>query len=103
MKTTKITALVLSIAVASFILIPSLLWADDGASLFKAKCASCHGADAAGKPAVTASLIDAAAKAKSDADLIQAIADTAKHPAPVKGLSPDDAKAIVAYLRTLQK
>ena len=25
-------------------------WADDGAGLYKAKCAACHGADGAGKP-----------------------------------------------------
>ena len=104
MKTTKIAAIVATIAVALFILIPSLSWADDGAAIFKAKCAACHGADAAGKPAMKApGLIGPEAKAKSDADLTKAVAETAKHPAPVKGLSADDAKAIVTYLRTLQK
>jgi mono/diheme cytochrome c family protein len=104
MKTTKIAVLVLTIAVALFILIPSLSWADDGAALYKAKCAMCHGPDAAGKPAAKIpSLISPEAKAKSDADLTKAVAETAKHPAPVKGLSADDAKAIVAYIRTLQK
>ena len=104
MKTTKIAALVLTIAVALFILIPSLSWADDGGALYKSKCAACHGADAAGKPAMKApSLISPEAKAKSDAVLTKAVAETAKHPAPVKGLAADDAKAIVTYLRTLQK
>src|ERR1039457_5928794 len=104
MKTTKIAALVLTIAVALFILIPSLSWADDGAALYKAKCAACHGADAAGKPAMKApSLISDEAKKKSDADVVSAITGTAKHPAPVKGLSADDAKAVVTYIRTLQK
>lgn len=37
MKTTKLAALILTIAVALFILIPSLSWAaDDGAALYKA-------------------------------------------------------------------
>lgn len=104
MKTTKIAVLVLTIAVALFILIPSLSWAEDGAALYKAKCAMCHGADAAGKPAAKIpSLIGPEAKAKSDADLAAAITNTAKHPAPVKGLAADDAKAIVTYLRSLQK
>ena len=104
MKTTKIAALVLTIAVALFILIPSLSWAEDGAALYKTKCAACHGADAAGKPAMKApSLIAGDAKTKSDADLAKAVAETAKHPAPVKGLAADDTKAIVTYLRTLQK
>jgi len=104
MKTTKIAVLVLTIAVVLFILIPGLSWAEDGAALYKAKCSACHGADGAGKPAMKApSLIGPEAKAKSDADLTKAVAETAKHPAPVKGLAADDAKAIVAYIRTLQK
>jgi len=104
MKTTKLVMLVMTIAVALFILIPNLSWAEDGAALYKAKCAMCHGADGAGKPAAKIpSLISPEAKAKSDADLTKAVAETAKHPAPVKGLGADDAKAIVTYLRTLQK
>jgi cytochrome c6 len=104
MKTTKLVMLVMTIAVALFILIPNLSWAEDGAVLFKAKCAMCHGADGAGKPAMKApSLISEEAKKKSDADLTKAVAETAKHPAGVKGLSADDAKAVVAYIRTLQK
>ena len=44
MKTTKLITLVMTIAAALFILIPNLSWAaDDGASLYKAKCAACHG------------------------------------------------------------
>jgi len=104
MKTTKLVALVMTLAVALFILIPSLSWADDGASLYKAKCAACHGADATGKPAAKIpSLVAGDVKAKSDADFAAAITSTAKHPAGVKSLSADDAKAIVTYIRTLQK
>lgn len=104
MKTTKLVMLVTIIAVAMFILIPNLSWAEDGATLYKSKCAVCHGADAAGKPAMKApSLISDEAKKKSDADLATAVTGTAKHPGPVKGLSADDAKAIVTYIRTLQK
>jgi cytochrome c5 len=44
MKTTKLVMLVMTIAVALFILIPNLSWAEDGAALYKAKCAACHGA-----------------------------------------------------------
>ena len=49
------------------------------------------------------SLISDEAKKMSDADLTKKVAETAKHPAGVKGLSADDAKAVVAYIRTLQK
>jgi len=98
MKTTKIAALVLTIAVALFILIPSLSWAEDGAALYKAKCAACHGADAAGKPAMKAPAL----AGKAEADVTKGIAETAKHPAPVKALSADDAKAIATYLKGLK-
>ncbi len=98
MKTTKIAALVLTIAVALFILIPSLSWADDGATLYKSKCAACHGADAAGKPAMKAPAL----AGKDEAVITKGIAETAKHPAPVKGLSADDAKAIATYLKGLK-
>ncbi len=99
MKTTKIAALVLTIAVALFILIPSLSWADDGAGLYKAKCAACHGADGAGKPAMKAPAI----AGKDDAAVTKAITDpaNAKH-ASVKALSADDVKAIAAYVKTLK-
>ena len=104
MKTTKLVMLVMTIAVALFILIPNLSWAEDGAALYKAKCAMCHGPDGAGKPAAKIpSLVSDEAKKKSDADLTKAVAETAKHPAPVKGLSADDAKAVVAFVRSLQK
>ena len=39
MKTTKLVMLVMIIAVAMFVLIPHLSWAEDGAAIFKAKCA----------------------------------------------------------------
>lgn len=104
MKTTKLMAVVMTIAVALFILIPNLSWAEDGAGLYKAKCAMCHGADGAGKPAAKIpSLVGDDAKKKSDADLMKAVSETAKHPGTVKSLSADDAKAIVTYIRSLQK
>jgi len=105
MKTTKLVMLVMTIAVALFILIPNLSWAaDDGAALYKAKCAMCHGPDATGKPAAKIpSLISDEAKTTSDADLAKAVTEKAKHPAPVKSLTPDQVKAVVSYVRSLQK
>jgi mono/diheme cytochrome c family protein len=105
MKTTKLVMLVMTIAVALFMLIPNLSWAaDDGATIYKAKCAMCHGPDAAGKPAMKApSLISDEAKKKSDDDFAKAITGTAKHTPAVKSLPADDVKAVVAYIRSLQK
>jgi len=105
MKTTKLAALILTIAVALFILIPSLSWAgDDGATLFKTKCAACHGADAAGKPAAKIpSLISDEAKKASDADLEKAITEKPKHAGVAKALTPDQVKMLVSYIRSVQK
>ncbi|HKS76412.1 MAG TPA: cytochrome c [Terriglobales bacterium] len=105
MKTTKLAALILTIAAALFILIPSLSWAgDDGATLFKTKCAACHGADAAGKPAAKIpSLISDEAKKASDADLEKAIIEKPKHAGVAKALTPDQVKMLVSYIRSVQK
>jgi mono/diheme cytochrome c family protein len=105
MKTTKLMMLVMTIAATLFILIPNLSWAaDDGAAVYKTKCSACHGADAAGKPAAKIpSLVSDDVKKASDDDLAKKIAETAKHPGTVKSLPADDVKAVVAYLRSLQK
>ncbi|MFZ0772299.1 MAG: cytochrome c [Candidatus Sulfotelmatobacter sp.] len=105
MKTTKLVMLVMTIAVGLFILIPNLSWAaDDGASLYKAKCAACHGADATGKPAAKIpSLVSDEAKKASDDELAKDVAEKAKHPATIKSLAPDQVKLIVTYIRSLQK
>ncbi|MFZ0284947.1 MAG: cytochrome c, partial [Terriglobales bacterium] len=80
-------------------------WAgDDGASLYKAKCAACHGVDAAGKPAAKIpSLVSDDAKKASDDDLAKAVAEKPRHPGMVKSLAPDQVKMIVTYIRSLQK
>jgi mono/diheme cytochrome c family protein len=104
MKMTKIAMLVLTIAVALFILIPSLSWAEDGAALFKAKCAVCHGPDGAGKPALKApSLVSDDVKKKSDDDITKVVQTNPKHAALAKALSADQLKAIVGAIRDLQK
>ena len=105
MKMTKIAMLVLTIAVALFILIPNLSWAaDDGAAVFKAKCAACHGVEAAGKPAAKIpSLVSDDAKKMSDADLSKAITEKPKHAGIAKSLTPDQVKMVVSYIRELQK
>ncbi len=109
MKTTKLVILIVAIAVALFLIVPSLSWADDGATLFKAKCAACHGADLAGKPAAKApSLVSDDAKKASDADLTDMIANGGKdkkamHAFANKGVTPDQVKMVVSYIREQQK
>jgi len=109
MKIMKITVLVLAIAVALFVLIPSLAWAEDGAAIYKAKCAVCHGQDGAGKPAAKIpSLVSDDAKKLSDTDLTDFVANggpskKATHAFAAKGLTPDQVKAVVGEIRDLQK
>ncbi len=110
MKMTKLVLLIVAIAVALFLILPNLSWAaDDGAALYKTKCAACHGADLAGKPAAKApSLISDESKKESDADLTDMIANGGKdkkamHAFASKGVTPDQVKMIVSYIRDAQK
>jgi len=104
MKTMKVAMLVLTIAVALFILLPNLAWAEDGAALYKAKCSACHGPDGAGKPAAKIpSLISDEVKAKSDDDIAKFVGSNPKHAGVAKALSADDTKAVIAFVRSLQK
>jgi mono/diheme cytochrome c family protein len=110
MKITKLVVLIVMIALALFLMLPNLSWAaDDGATVYKAKCAACHGADLAGKPAAKApSLISDEAKKSSDADLTDMIANGGKekkamHAFGNKGVTPDQVKLLVSYIREAQK
>ncbi len=101
---TKVAVLVVVIAVALFILVPSLAWAEDGAGLYKAKCAMCHGPDGAGKPAAKIpSLISEEVKAKSDDDITKFLASNPKHAGVAKALDANQTKAVIGYVRELQK
>jgi mono/diheme cytochrome c family protein len=104
MKMSKLVLLILTIAVALFILIPNLSWAaDDGAALYKAKCALCHAPNGEGKPAAKIpSLVSDEAKKMSDADMAKAVTEKPKH-ASVKSLTPEQVKVVVSHVRSLQK
>lgn len=110
MKIMKLAALIALIALALFLIVPNLSWAaDDGAVLYKAKCAMCHGADLAGKPAAKIpSLVSDESKKAPDAELADAIANGGKdkkaaHAYANKGLSPDQVKMVITYIREAQK
>jgi mono/diheme cytochrome c family protein len=101
MKMTKIAMLVLTIAVALFVLIPNLSWAaEDGAALYKTKCAVCHGPDGAGKGAAK-SLVSDEVKKMSDEDMTKFLASNPKHAGVNKALTPDQVKAVISHVRTL--
>jgi cytochrome c6 len=79
------------------------------AEIFKAKCASCHGADGAGQTAVGKSmkirdLGSAEVQKQSDADLQKVITDgKGKMPAYKAKLSQADISSLVAFIRGVAK
>lgn len=85
------------------------LCAEDGATLYKAKCASCHGASGSGRRAIAGSdLLADACKKKSDAELRASIASGGKdrkatHAYEKKGLDPAQIDLVLRYVRELQK
>ncbi|MBS1853209.1 MAG: cytochrome c [Acidobacteria bacterium] len=109
MNSKKLILVIFAVALALFLMVPNLSWAEDGAALYKTKCAACHGPDGAGKPAIKApSLISPEAKKLTDAELTDAIANGGKEQKPThafakKGLSPEQVTTLVAYIRTIQK
>lgn len=104
MKTMKIAMLVLTIAVALFVLLPNLAWAEDGAALYKAKCAMCHGPDGAGKAAAKIpSLVSDDAKKKTDEEITKFLASNPKHAGVAKALNGEQTKAVIGFVRELQK
>jgi len=86
--------------VAMLCMVGSISRAQDAASgekTYKAKCAACHGADAAGKPAMKSPSI----KGKTADEIQKEISTSPKH-ASLKSLTPDDVKGLAAYLATLK-
>ena len=110
MKMMKLVIFIVMLALALFLILPNLSWAaDDGATLYKAKCAACHGADLAGKPAAKIpSLVSDDAKKSSDDSMTDMIANGGKdkkamHAFANKGVTPDQVKMLIAYIRDAQK
>jgi len=83
--------------------------ADDAATLFKTKCAVCHGADgsgatAQGKALKVRDLRSAEAQKQTDAQMTEIITKGKnKMPALGKNFSPDQIKQLVAYIRGMAK
>jgi cytochrome c6 len=101
MKSIAISALTLLISTSAF--------AADGAAVYKAKCASCHGADGAGQTAIgkkmnLRDLGSAEVQKQTDAELYAWTADgKGKMPAYKGKLSEAEIKTLVGFMRTLKK
>jgi mono/diheme cytochrome c family protein len=79
-------------------------WAEDGAALYKKKCAGCHGAGGEGKPAMKAPAIKGTSS--SDDQITERLvkgmpAGKGPHKKAISGLTEAQAKAIAAYVKTL--
>jgi cytochrome c6 len=111
MKTKSMSKIIcLAIVVAVPVLLSARTRADDkSAATYKAKCATCHGADGrgdtpAGKSTKARSFADPEVVKASDDDLAGIIEKgKAKMPGYGKSMKPDEIKDMVAYIRSLAK
>ena len=89
-------------AVALLAMISGVAVAEDGAAVYKAKCAMCHGPEGQGKigPALKgvkltdAQIVDFLTKGEAG--------KKAPHTKPVNGLSADQAKAVAEFVKGLK-
>ena len=101
--------LVAVMALLGLMFIATGAFAADGAAIYKAKCASCHGQTGAGDTGIGKSLKlrdfgTADVQKQSDADLTTVISKgKGKMPAYDGKLSADEIKALVAQIRTFKK
>jgi mono/diheme cytochrome c family protein len=93
---------------AAFMVAPAFAQ-EDGAAIYKSKCARCHGDDGMshtfdGKMSHAAVFSDPEIVKMQDSDLTAVIKNGKKHmPAFGKKLSDDQIASVLAYVHTLQK
>jgi mono/diheme cytochrome c family protein len=78
--------------------------ADDGAALYKKKCAGCHGAGGEGKPAMKSPALKGTSLSGDQITerLVKGVpAGKGPHKMGIAGLTEADAQAIAAYVKTL--
>jgi len=97
-----------TIAILAIVALAALPMFGDGATLFRAKCSSCHGADGAGQTAVGKSmklrdLRSSEVQKQTDLELTKIISGgKGKMPPYGKQLSNDDVAAVISHIRTLK-
>jgi mono/diheme cytochrome c family protein len=91
------------VSLATLVVLSGLAFAQDGAALYKSKCAMCHGAAGEGKvgPSLQKTTMT---EAQIDALIANGAAGKkAPHSKGVAGLSADQAKTIATYVASLKK
>src|ERR1035437_958409 len=106
---------IIPITIAALVISASSVLAADGKALYEDGCAKCHGTDGKGQTKMGQKV---GAKDYTDAKVQDALKDEAAIKAikeglkdkedkglmkPAEGLSADDIKALVAYMRTFKK
>jgi cytochrome c len=95
---------VITLAVCSLAASVGAKAADDGAAIYKSRCAVCHGANGEGKPAVKAPALKGTSK-----DVDQLIAHITNgepaskppHNKGIPGITEEQAKSIAQFIKTL--
>ena len=109
MKTSRMQVFAtVTVITLGFVLSSSTQAQSASETLYKSKCAMCHGADgtgsATGKTMGAHDFTTAEVQGMSDAELSTIITNGKnKMPAYGKSLKADDIKGLVAYIRTLKK
>lgn len=91
------------LTLAALTILSSLGWAQDGAALYKSKCAMCHGAAGEGK--IGPSLQKTSLSKTQIADLLTKgeAGKKAPHSKAFAGLTGEQATAVATYVGTLKK
>jgi mono/diheme cytochrome c family protein len=76
--------------------------AEDGAAIYKAKCAGCHGATGEGKVGPKLQGTSMTAAQISDALTKGVAGKKAPHAKGINGLTPEQAAAVASYVLTLK-
>jgi mono/diheme cytochrome c family protein len=111
METKRIwlTAIIIGIALAAVALLCSVAQADDSAeTIYKAKCAMCHGPDGkgdtpAGKAMKVNDLSSGDVQKMSDSDLSAVISGGKGKMPAYKAFTPDQLKGLAAFVRSIGK
>jgi cytochrome c6 len=107
MRKSGVQVLTFATLLAVVLTVPLLVRAQDAATLYKSKCAGCHGADGTGSPMGKKlgvhDFTSADVQKMSDAELTDIITNGKNKMPKYASLKPEDIKGLVAYIRTLKK
>jgi mono/diheme cytochrome c family protein len=104
MRKFEITLAVRLLAASALAASVGAMAADDGAGLYKAKCAGCHGAGGEGKPAMKAPALKGTSKSAEEivSHITKGEPDSKPpHNKGISGLTADQAKSIADFVKAL--